>query len=176
MPPHARAAAAARGHRFAAYPRCSADSVVGAGIGMGCYLRVWGEAFDVDAFLADTALVWDPVWHRGERKRIAFRDDPREHQDSGVTTRVSAAEDVDEQVADALAFLRSEADEIKRLLSMPGVTSAYLDFGVFWRLNSAAQFSRFPAELLSRAGGLGMWLEVSYYATGGDEEPPDEQE
>ena len=25
MPPHARAAAAARGHRFAAYPRCSAD-------------------------------------------------------------------------------------------------------------------------------------------------------
>jgi hypothetical protein len=26
VPPHARAAAAARGHRFAAYPRCSADS------------------------------------------------------------------------------------------------------------------------------------------------------
>ena len=25
VPPHARAAAAARGHRFAAYPRCSAD-------------------------------------------------------------------------------------------------------------------------------------------------------
>jgi hypothetical protein len=27
MPPHARAVAAARGHRFAAYPRCSADPV-----------------------------------------------------------------------------------------------------------------------------------------------------
>jgi hypothetical protein len=28
VPPHARAATAARGHRFAAYPRCSADSGV----------------------------------------------------------------------------------------------------------------------------------------------------
>jgi hypothetical protein len=25
VPPHARAAAVARGHRFAAYPRCSTD-------------------------------------------------------------------------------------------------------------------------------------------------------
>jgi ketosteroid isomerase-like protein len=31
VPPHARAAAAARGHRFAAYPRCSADLEVNVG-------------------------------------------------------------------------------------------------------------------------------------------------
>jgi hypothetical protein len=31
VPPHARAAAAARGHRFAAYPRCSADVAAVAG-------------------------------------------------------------------------------------------------------------------------------------------------
>ena len=30
VPPNARAAAAARGHRFAAYPRCSADASKGA--------------------------------------------------------------------------------------------------------------------------------------------------
>jgi hypothetical protein len=137
---------------------------------MGCYLRVWGETFDVDGFLAGTTLVWDPVWHKGQRKRIALRGDGNEHLDSGVTTCVSTAESAKAQVADALAFLRAEAAELKRLLSMPGVTSAYLDFGVLWRPDSAAQFSQFPPELLSRAGDLGVWLEVSYYAVGGEEE------
>jgi hypothetical protein len=150
--------------------------MTGLGTGMGCYLRVWGEEFDVDGFLAGTALVWDPVWHKGQPRRIALRGNSREHLDSGVTICVSTAENADTQVADALAFLQSEVAEVKRLLSMPGVTSAYLDFGVLWRPSSAAEFSKFPPELLSRAGELGVWLEVSYYAVGGDEETSDTRE
>ena len=38
MPPHARAAAAARGHRFAAYPRCSTDVTRPEGVGMAASL------------------------------------------------------------------------------------------------------------------------------------------
>jgi hypothetical protein len=72
MPPHARAAAIARGHRFAAYPRCSADLVeravltdglASAGVrtlaGLcGSFFMLARRPDEVDARMAAQAVKW----------------------------------------------------------------------------------------------------------------------
>ena len=68
-------------------------------------------------------------------------------------------------VAESIAFLRSNEAEMSRLSRYPGLESVFLDFGVSWHPDSAAQFSRIPPELLRLAGQYGFWLELSHYLT-----------
>jgi hypothetical protein len=130
---------------------------------VACYLRAWGTQFDVDAFVAASPLSCDPVWRRGDRRRVVRNGVPPVHQDSGLTTLVSAAEVLEAQVDDAVGFLRGYQAELRRLVSIPEVERVVLDFGVAWHPDSAAQFSRLPPELLALAGNLNVWLELSHY-------------
>jgi hypothetical protein len=131
---------------------------------VACYLRAWGVGFDVDAFLANTSLEWDPAWRRGDAVRINRRGRSRVHEDAGVTILAGAGDAFRGQVAAVLAFLASHEAELSRLMRSPGVSRALLDFGVYWEdAEIAAMFFQFPLELVKAAAGLGLELELSVY-------------
>jgi hypothetical protein len=130
---------------------------------VACYLRAWGAVFDVDAFLAGSSLTWDPIWRKGERKRLRPSSAPEHHQDSGVTTLAGAGDEFSAQVEVVMAFLEAHRSELARLVESPGLEKALLDFGVHWDDDSAARFFRFPPELLQLIAALGFELELSVY-------------
>lgn len=124
----------------------------------GCVLRVSGDEFQVDAFLADSNLQPYDVHHRGE-----IRSRSRRHTDSGFRLDVSSADgNLAVEVSDALAFLTTHAAELQRLRDFPGVTDVRLDFG-HYRRDVVAQFDYLPPDLLARAGNLGIGIELSLY-------------
>jgi hypothetical protein len=102
-----------------------------------CVLRASGRDFDVDAFLA--ASSWEPtaVHRRGEHRHPVFRKRLGTfYEDAGFNVVVSEAGpgDMDAQVADAELFLDEHADELRRLMSAPGLEGAVLDFPVALRI------------------------------------------
>ena len=112
----------------------------------GCVLRVSGTDFDAKAFVAESGL-----------KALRL-------QDSSFNVNVSSCEanDLPGQIQDALRFLESQADILRRLCSRPGVRLS-LDFGIAQK-DVAAQFVRFPPELVRSAGEFPIGLDFSLYA------------
>ena len=62
------------------------------------------------------------------------------------------------QINDAIAFLRSQAAEIRLMMNEPSADGV-LDFAIEWR-DVAAQFDTFPAELVREASNLGLALDA----------------
>jgi hypothetical protein len=137
---------------------------------MSCVLRVEGKTFDVDAFLADSSLEPYDVFHAGEPRKL--RPERGENKDSGFKVDVSDAswEGLRAQVSDAIAFLDQHRHELERLRAAPGVEDVRLDFAIYLRMNDSvwAQYDYFPPEIVSRAGALGIGLELSIYPPSGE--------
>ena len=134
---------------------------------MPVVLRAIGHAFDVDTFLAGCTLPVCASYRVGEPVLPRSRPDGRRREVSGVHIDVSGAEfdEFSRQVADAVAFLGTHADQLRRLVSYPGVQDVTLDFGLA-RREVAVQCDRLPAELVRLCGTLGLSLEMSYYPAG----------
>ena len=131
---------------------------------MSAVLRAYGSSFDVDAFLTGCTLPVCAVKRRGEPVFPASQPNGRRHDRSGVHISVSDA-DFDEpggQIAESIVFLRTEAEQIRRLCEWPGVNGVTLDFGIA-RRDAAVQCDHFPAELVELAGSLGLSIELSQY-------------
>ena len=75
--------------------------------------------------------------------------------------------DLRQQIADACAFLDRHAEDIRSVRAPGTVDDIRLDFPIDSRLSEtiAGQFDFFPAELVVRAGALGIGLELSIYRT-----------
>lgn len=138
---------------------------------MAAVLRAYGTNFDVDAFLVGCTLPVCAVKRRGEPVRPASQPHGRRHEQSGIHVSASDADfhEFPRQIAEATAFLRINAAELRRLSEFPGIGSVTLDFGIA-RRNVVAQCDHFPAELVRLAGSLGLALELSQYPV---EEPAD---
>ncbi|QBB72215.1 hypothetical protein ELE36_18610 [Pseudolysobacter antarcticus] len=70
-------------------------------------------------------------------------------------------DDLAAQVSGAIEFLRANTAELRLMISENGA-SGVLDFAIEWR-DVAVQYDRFPADLVSAAGSLGLALELSHY-------------
>ncbi len=126
---------------------------------MSCMLRVSGN-FDPDLFLIDSRWDAETIYRCGEAyvlRKVA--------ENSGFTVVVSDAtfDEIQEQIQDALQFLRAYGDELGRLKAVPQ-TAASLDFGLARREKNLACFVSFPPELIELAGRLGLGVDVSLYA------------
>lgn len=133
---------------------------------MSAVLRAYGAAFDVDAFLAGCTLPVCAVKRPGEPVFSASQPDGRRHEQSGVHVAASDADfgEFPRQVAEATAFLRAEAEQVRRLVEWPGVEGVTLDFGVA-RRDVAVQCDHLPTELVQLAASLGLAIELSQYPT-----------
>lgn len=83
---------------------------------------------------------------------------------SGFHADVSAADfsNLAGQIADAVQFVERNRNELARLIGFPGVENVSIDFGIEER-DVAAQSERFPPNLLSALGNLGISLEFTLY-------------
>jgi hypothetical protein len=126
----------------------------------GCVLRAWGDDFQPESFLNGSSLEPCNVFTKGARK-----SEGHTWETSGLTVVVSeATDDFAQQVSDALAFLNSNASELRRLQSSVGIDGLSLDFGVNLK-NGFLQSQLFPPELVSSAADYSMALEVSIYGS-----------
>lgn len=115
-----------------------------------CVLRVSGERFDPEAFLASSAFVPTKVFHRGEPSALRSRGPTKS---SGFVVAVSdrSWSDLQGQIVDSVAFLRTNRAELLRLAGDATVDDVRLDFPTSLRLggeNVIAQY-RVGRRLLS---------------------------
>ncbi|QEH38755.1 hypothetical protein OJF2_73610 [Aquisphaera giovannonii] len=134
---------------------------------MSAVLRAYGAEFDVEAFLTGCSMPVCAVKRRGELVFPASRPNGRRHEQSGIHVLASGAEfdEFPRQVEDASTFLQVEAEQVRRLVTFPGVECVTLDFGIACR-DIAWQSDHLPAELVRLAGSLGLAIELSHYPTG----------
>jgi hypothetical protein len=128
---------------------------------MACVLRIGGERLDPDTLLRAVALSAYRVDRKGTPHRLPSRG---VFERSTVHLDVSAAafSDLPGQVADAIAFLNTNAGAIGDALRFPGVEFATLDFPVAAK-DVAVDSKYLPPDLLRRAGELGVGIELSTY-------------
>jgi len=136
-----------------------------------CVLNAFGTRFAVDRFRTKTSLRIHGVRKRGQPRFPRSKSGASKHEVSGITVVVSDApwSDLPAQIRDAERFLSKHRREIARLRRWPGVQIVVLDFPIDLRIGRriAAQFDRFPASLVRKAGSLGLALELSIYRTDG---------
>jgi hypothetical protein len=141
---------------------------------MSAVLRAYGEAFDVDRFLAESQLRIITVKRRGEPVHPRTQPDGRRRTRSGVHISASEA-DFDQfelQIQDAIKFLKENETALRHLCGFPSV-DVTLNFGIS-RRDVICQVDNFPAELVRLAGALGMSIELTQYPTGLPEPPEQE--
>jgi hypothetical protein len=133
---------------------------------MGCYLRVSGRRFDVDAYLRlRTALAPTAVHRRGTPVFPSSQAKGRKHTRSGLNVQVSGRsfENFAGQLRDAERFLRMYLRALRALRRFPGVEGAVLDFGVARREDVVVQGEVFSEAVVALAGRIGLALELSHY-------------
>lgn len=131
---------------------------------MSCILRVYGNDFNAESFVASNVLTVDSHWVKGEMRFPGSTVIQTINDSSGVRLVASQAEftELPKQIEDTIVFLREHHGAIGRLTAYPGVEGAILDFGVDIYPPGWASFT-FPPELLSLAGSVGVALCLSVY-------------
>ena|SRR5947207_2513255 len=130
-----------------------------------CVLRVSGERFDPETFLASSAFAATKVFHRGEPSVLRSRGPSKS---SGFVVPVSDRSwlDLQGQIDDGVVFLRKYRAELLRLAGDTTVDDVRLDFPTSLRLdgeNVMAQFDYLPPVLIAEAGSLKIGIELSLY-------------
>jgi hypothetical protein len=138
---------------------------------MACMFRICGVDLDIDALLADTTLVSEGPYRRGE-PRLKTRPDGKKHAQSGASFLVSMADfdDFETQITGALVFLKVNRPAVQKIMNWSGVDGGCLDFGIY-RRDVPVQCDCFPADLLKAVGDLGLDIELSQYWNEEEEEP-----
>lgn len=133
---------------------------------MGCVLHFFGDAADVAEL--ECLCPTDPcnVFRKGEPR--SNRPNARVARTSGISLVASEAEfdQLEQQQADALAFMRRHHAELQAMRSVQGVEIASIDFGITMR-NVIVQGDCFEPELLVEIASLNMRLVLSQYPSQG---------
>jgi hypothetical protein len=130
-----------------------------------CVLRVTGERFKPDDFLARSSLVPMEVFHAGQQAIPRSRGDLRT---SGFIVAISdlSWSDLAGQVDEVVTFLKRNRAELLRLAGDETAEDIRLRFPTKLRLepdNVIAQLDYLPSELIAEAGGLRMGIELALY-------------
>lgn len=135
--------------------------------GIGCVLRIWGDEFDVDSFLAQMTFARSHVARKGQSRSIPNLGSTKHHCINIVTSSASEL-DLDQQVNETIAFLENNFNELKSLIAFPGVNGGELDFSVA-RRHVLLQNNRLSTSLICLAGKLGLSINLSIYAVADDQ-------
>lgn len=138
---------------------------------MACCFRVHGENLEIDSLLVEISIEPSNVWHKGE-PRLKSKPDGRKTEHSGATFIASDAEmwEYDNQVEDAIEFLKENEEDIKTIVAFKGVECVRLDFGINLT-ESFVNSDYLPPPLLAMAGNLNIGIELSHYPPPKEDEP-----
>jgi hypothetical protein len=132
---------------------------------MGCIIHFVGREADVDQLIALSPVEPCTVWRRGETR--SSRPNSRRSATSGLNLEVSSAEfeELEQQQADAITFLRAHGAALRSMREVPGVERATLDFGIAMR-DVVVQSDSFSAELIAAIATVGCSMELTQFPTG----------
>ncbi|MEJ8840462.1 hypothetical protein [Ramlibacter sp. AN1133] len=132
---------------------------------MGCIIHFVGRDADVERLVALSPVEPCTVWRRGEPR--SSRPNSRRAVTSGVNLEVSDAEfeELEQQQADAVRFLREHATALRNMREVEGVERSTLDFGIAMR-DVVVQSDSFSADLISALATVGCGLELTQFPTG----------
>lgn len=136
--------------------------------GYGCILRVSTDDVAIDDLLSSIKVASYRIDRKGEP---IFRSE-RVRKKSGfhILTHGTSELNLQSQIVETIAFLRTHAKDLASIMSFPGVTGAELDIAII-RRDVVVQGEYLPSELLSLAGNLGIGINISLYPeleSGGD--------
>ena len=127
------------------------------------YFELLGDGFDPNAALAGSPLLeFADIQRGGESTGLTCNP---VFETSGLQIWVGGDETagLQEQITEALRFLRESTHEIRRLRHFSGVDCARLRFGDHWPEKIAVHHPRLPSELLLACGQLGLDIVLSQY-------------
>ena len=127
------------------------------------YFELLGDSFNPSAAIAGSPLLeFADIQRKGESTGLT-RDPACETSGLQIWVGGDETAGLEEQITQALRFLREDAQEIRRLRHFPGVDCARLRFGDHWPEKIAAHCPRLPSELLLACGELGLDIVLSQY-------------
>ena len=132
---------------------------------MACYLRAFGDGFDVDTFLAASTIEWSDVWRLGEAKRTGGAK-PSEYRTSGLQIKIGEGDDFVYLLREASEFVRGNREELLRLAVDTSVEKLGVDFGLTWNPEAAMMSVTLPPEFIDLIRDLRFSVEISYYDLG----------
>jgi hypothetical protein len=127
--------------------------------GMGCVLRVSGDDFDVDDLQSRLRIVPVHVERKG-KPRFGHASKIADSTSFNIVTSEVSEHDLSAQIRDTVAYLQRHGEDVQRIMSFPGVTSAVLDFAIE-RRDVVVQNDYLPPELLLLAGKFGIGINLS---------------
>jgi hypothetical protein len=129
---------------------------------MSCVLHFFGDAADVAELERLCPTETCNVFRKGQAK--SDRPNARLARTSGISVVASEAEfeDLEQQQADALAFMKRHHAALQAMRSVQGVETASIDFAITMR-NVFVQGDSFEPDLLVEIANLGMRLVLSQY-------------
>lgn len=132
----------------------------------GCVLHVTGVDLDPALVLGGTGLQPYAQHRSGDLQTVgSHKGQPWEF--GGFSLLVSNADDLKQEINDAIDFLRGNLDSLRIAISASTVEDARLDFGYF-RRPVFAQFDYLPPDFLRLAAALGIGIELSLYPPPGE--------
>lgn len=127
------------------------------------YFELLGDSFDPDVALVGSPLLeFADIQRKGEGAGLT-RDPVCETSGLQIWVGGNETAGLEEQITEALRFLREDAEEIRRLRRFPGVDYARLRFGDHWPEKVAVHYPLLPSELLLACGELGLDIVLSQY-------------
>ena len=129
-----------------------------------CILKVYSENESFKEFAKKSKIPVHFVRDKGERK-----SENKTFEYNRISFVVSDLEwdDFHGQVKEAISFLTVYFEQLDEFLKNKNITSAYLDFPIYSKLNDqiVSQYNHLPKELIVLSGKLNLGIEISIYST-----------
>jgi hypothetical protein len=130
-----------------------------------CFLKVYSDSDSFKSFEKTTNI---PVYSRYDKNEQLGNGENHVSTDYRISLDVSDKEwdDFQGQVKDAILFLTQHHEELELLFKTHNITTAYLDFPIYSRLNGdiVNQNDHLPKELIMIAGRLSLGIEMAIYS------------
>lgn len=129
---------------------------------MSCVLHIDGESINVDGLIRLSPVEPAAVFRKGHPR--SSRPNSQICRTSGVALVVSDADfdDFSAQKREAEIFLRAHRDSLSKMLTLPNIEYAALDFGIEMR-NVIFQSDAFEPSLIALLASLNLVLVLSQY-------------
>ena len=128
---------------------------------MCAYLRVTGEKFDVDSFLAGSSITPDVVFYRGQAKK-RLKEQTWLYSGFGLEIGGEFGR-LSSQINEVASFLEEERSQLVLLSKFPGVSDMRVILS-YCPGNSANMTEYLPPMVLDRLGSIGIGIEFDVYA------------
>ena len=130
-----------------------------------CVLKVYSDTDSFTSFKQTTKI---PVYSIREKSSGLGDEKSRVKDDFKISFDVSEKnwDDLAGQIDDTITFLTKHFDELDTLFKTHNISTAFLDFPIYSRLNEdiVNQNDHLPKELIALAGKLSLGIEMAIYA------------